>query len=86
MRFHAYKAQIRFMAAAPVDYVLEEVGAASERRPSKKQLLSVNPALHIIDVVTDRGPLELGVQAHQVEDVRARLAAEGGAASSVQDV
>lgn len=36
-------------------------------------LLEVNPSLHVIDIETDRGALELGVQAHQVDDLRARL-------------
>lgn len=85
MRFHRYRWQIRFVTGEPADYVIDEIGASSGRRPSKKQLLSVNPALHIVDVQTDRGPLELALQAHQVDDIRARLDPESGPSLPSQD-
>ena len=55
-----------------VEVAVRTVGADTGRRPSKKQMRSVNPSLHVIDIETDRGILQLGVQAHQVDDLRAR--------------
>lgn len=73
MRFRRYKWQLRFVSGDPVDFVVDEVGADSGARPSKKQMWSVNPTLHVIEVKTDQGTLELGVQAHQVDDLRSQL-------------
>lgn len=79
LRFRRYKWQMRFVSGDPVDFVVHEVGADTGAHPSKKQLLTVNPTLHVIEVATDRGDLELGVQAHQVDDLRARLQPSGSA-------
>lgn len=73
MRFRRYKWQLRFVSGDPVDFVVDEVGADSGTRPSKKQMWSVNPTLHVIEVKTDQGTLQLGVQAHQVDDLRSQL-------------
>lgn len=73
LRFHRYKWQIRFVSGDPVDFAVHAVGLDSGKRPSKKQLWSVNPSLHVIDIDTDQGPLQLGLQAHQVETTRTQL-------------
>jgi hypothetical protein len=73
MRFRRYKWQLRFISGKPVDFLVDEVGADSGARPSKKQMWSVNPSLHVIEVKTDRGTLQLGVQSHQVNDVLSQL-------------
>ena len=73
MHFRRYKWQLRFVSGDPVDFVVDEVGADSGARPSKKQMWSVNPSLHVIEVKTDRGTVQLGVQAHQVDDLRSQL-------------
>lgn len=73
MRFRRYTWQLRFVSGDPVDFVVDEVGADSGARPSKKQMWSVNPTLHVIEVKTDQGTLQLGVQAHQVDDLRSQL-------------
>lgn len=74
MRFHRYKWQIRFISSKPVDYIVHEVGVDSGQHPSKKQMWSVNPSLHVIEIDTDQGVLQLGLQAHQVDDVLTQLA------------
>jgi hypothetical protein len=73
LRFRRYKWQLRFISGEPVDFLVDEVGADSGARPSKKQMWSVNPSLHVIEVKTDRGTLQLGVQSHQVNDVLSQL-------------
>jgi len=73
LRFHRYKWQVRFVSGDPVDFIVHTVGSDSGERPSKKQLWSVNPSLHIIDIDTDQGPLQLGLQAHQVDTIRTQL-------------
>jgi len=73
MHFRRYKWQLRFVSGDPVDFVVDEVGADSGARPSKKQMWSVNPSLHVIEVKTDRGTVQLGVQTHQVDDLRSQL-------------
>lgn len=73
MRFRRYKWQLRFVSGDPVDFVVDEVGADSGARPSKKQMWSVNPSLHVIEVKTDRGTFQLGIQSHQVDDLRSQL-------------
>lgn len=73
LRFHRYKWQIRFVSADPIDFAVHAVGLDSGKRPSKKQLWSVNPSLHVIDIETDQGPLQLGLQAHQVKTIRTQL-------------
>ena len=73
MRFRRYKWQLRFVSGDPVEFVVDEVGVDSGKRPLKKQMWSVNPSLHVIEIETDRGTLELGVQAHQVNDLRSQL-------------
>lgn len=73
MLFRRHKWQLRFVSGDPVDFVVAEVGADSGARPSKKQMWSVNPTLHVIEVKTDQGTLQLGVQAHQVDDLRSQL-------------
>ncbi|SDI01496.1 hypothetical protein [Agrococcus jejuensis] len=73
LRFHRYRWQVRFVLGDPVDFAVTAVGPDLGRRPSKRQLLTVNPSLHIIDVETDRGTMELGLQAHQVDAVRRSL-------------
>jgi len=77
LRFHRYKLQIRFVSGDPVDFAVHAVGLDSGRRPSKKQLWSVNPSLHVIDIETDQGPLQLGLQAHQVDTIRMQLQPTG---------
>lgn len=71
--FRPSKWQMRFASGDPIEVAVRTVAADTGRRPSKKQMLSVNPSLHVIDIETDGGILELGVQAHQVDDLRARL-------------
>ena len=73
MHFRRYKWQLRFVSGDPVDFVVDEVGADSGARPSKKQMWSVNPSLHVIEVKTDRGTFQLGIQSHQVDDLRSQL-------------
>lgn len=74
--FTPYKWQVRFISGSPTQYEVLAVGEDTGRRPSKKQLWSVNPALHVVEVETDRGTLQLGLQGHQVDDVRQRLQPE----------
>ena len=76
MRFRRYKWQLRFASGEPVDFLVDEVGTDSGERPSKKQMWSVNPSLHVFEVKTDQGTLQLGVQAHQVDDLRSQLESE----------
>jgi hypothetical protein len=71
--FTPYKWQLRFVSGPTTQYQVHAVGEDTGQRPSKKQLWSVNPALHIVDVQTGRGALQLGLQAHQVEEVRQRI-------------
>lgn len=73
MHFRRYKWQLRFVSGDPVDFVVDEVGADSGARPSKKQMWSVYPSLHVIEVKTDRGTVQLGIQSHQVDDLRSQL-------------
>lgn len=73
LRFRRYKWQLRFASGDPVDYSVRGVGHDTGQRPSKKQIWSVNPSLHVIEVETDRGTLQLGVQAHQVDNLRGQL-------------
>ncbi|WP_314100606.1 hypothetical protein [uncultured Frigoribacterium sp.] len=77
LRFHRYKWQIRFVSSDPVDFAVQAVGLDSGKRPSKKQLWSVNPSLHVIDIDTDQGPLRLGLQSHQVDTIRTQLQPAG---------
>jgi hypothetical protein len=76
LEFTPYRWQVRFISGSPTQYEVVAVGDDTGRRPSKKQLWSVNPALHVIEVETDRGTLQLGLQGHQVDDVRHRLQPE----------
>jgi len=71
--FTPYKWQVRFLSGPATQYQVRAVGEDTGQRPSKKQLWSVNPALHVIDVETERGALQLGLQGHQVEEVRQRM-------------
>jgi hypothetical protein len=80
MRFRPYRWQVRLFSGEPVDFVVHEVGLDTGRRPSKKQLWSVNPSLHVIEAETDQGTLELGLQSHQVDDIRARIQPTGTSA------
>jgi len=73
LTFTPYRWQMRFVSGDPLDFEVREVGADTGRRPSPTQILTVNPALHLVDVESDQGTLELGVQAHQVDDLRGRL-------------
>ena len=71
--FIPYKWQIRFVSGPATLYQVRAVGEDTGQRPSKKQLWSVNPALHVVDVETERGGVQLGLQAHQVAEIRQRI-------------
>ena len=69
--------RLGFVSSDPVDFAVQAVGLDSGKRPSKKQLWSVNPSLHVIDIDTDQGPLQLGLQSHQVDTIRTQLQPAG---------
>jgi F0F1-type ATP synthase membrane subunit c/vacuolar-type H+-ATPase subunit K len=75
LSFQPYLWQVRIPHGAPVEFDVEELSDDTGRRPSWKQIMSVNPQLHIVDVVAPQGRRELAALPSHLEELRGRLAA-----------
>jgi hypothetical protein len=73
LTFQPYARQVRIPKGEPLEFDVHHVNADTGRRPSLRQLLSVDPFLWIVELDTDRGVHEVGVQKHQVDELRQRL-------------
>lgn len=71
--FERYRFQMRIPSGDKTTYRIHGVGEDSGRRPSLKNVWTINPQLHIIELETDRGPLELGALPYRIPDIRERL-------------
>ena len=80
LSFQQYRWQLRIPRGAPLEWDIVSLGEDTGRRPSLKQVFSINPQLRIVDLVTQHGTEELAILPAQLDELRERLNAEPAAA------
>lgn len=73
LSFQPYLWQVRIPSGDPVELEVSELGEDMGRRPPLRKMWSMNPQLHIVQVVTNRGPWELAALPSQIEELRTLL-------------
>lgn len=73
LSFQPYLWQVRIPSGAPVEMEVSELGEDTGRRAPLRKIWSMNPQLHIVRVVTNRGLWELAGLPSQIEELRTRL-------------
>ena len=73
LSFQPYFWQVRVPSGATVELEVSELGEDTGRRPPLRKIWSMNPQLHIVQVVTNRGLWELAGLPSQIEELRTRL-------------
>jgi hypothetical protein len=74
--FQPYLFQVRIPRGAPVEIDVERLGDDTGDRPSWKQILSLNPQVHIVDVASPQGDRQIAALPSHLEELRERLAGE----------
>jgi hypothetical protein len=72
--FQPYRWQMRIPHGRPVEMDVKSLGDDTGRRPSWKQIMSVNPQLHIVEVASLQGDREVAALPSHLEELRERLA------------
>lgn len=72
--FQPYALQMRIPKGDPIEMRVTRLGDDTGRRPSRKQIWTVNPQLHIVDMATDTGAKELAALPSRLAELRSRLA------------
>ena len=65
--------QVRIPKGEPLELRVTRLGVDTGRRPQFRQIWSVNPQLHIVDLETDRGPKELAALPSRLMELQVRL-------------
>ncbi|WP_343317371.1 hypothetical protein AAFM46_08265 [Arthrobacter sp. TMP15] len=73
LSFQPYLWQVRIPSGTPVELEVSELGEDTGQRPPLRKIWSMNPQLHIVQVVTNRGLWELAGLPSQIEELRTRL-------------
>lgn len=71
--FQPYLWQVRIPRGEPVQLEVENMSEDSGRRPSLKQLWSVNPQLHIVEIESSMGRFEIAGLPSHLTELRERL-------------
>ena len=74
LSFQRYRWQVRIPRGAPVEFDVDDLGDDTGVRPSWKQVLTINPQLHIVTVTSPQGDRELAALPTHLEELRERLA------------
>jgi hypothetical protein len=73
LSFQRYRWQMRIPRGAPVEIDVDDLGDDTGVRPSWKQVLTINPQLHIVTVTSPQGDRELAALPTHLEELRERL-------------
>ena len=71
--FQPYAYQVRIPKGEPLELRVTRLGVDTGRRPPLRQIWSVNPQLHIVDLETDQGPKELAALPSRLMELQVRL-------------
>ncbi|WP_216819852.1 hypothetical protein [Frondihabitans sp. 762G35] len=71
--FEPYRRQTTLVRGTREEYRVGRVGDDTGRRPPRRQLLWINPQLHIVDLDTDRGRREIALLPTALTTLRERL-------------
>jgi len=70
--FQPYLWQVRIPKGEPVELDVENMTEDTGRRPSMKQLWSVNPLLHVVEIDTSKGRFEIAGLPTHLKELRDR--------------
>ena len=73
LSFQRYRWQVRIPRGAPVEIDVDELGDDTGVRPSWKQIMSINPQLHIVTVSSPQGARELAALPSHLKELRERI-------------
>jgi hypothetical protein len=68
-----YRWQVRLPKGKPIEMDVDTMTEDTGRRPSLKQLLTVNPQLHIVELESSSGRLEIAGAPSHLSELRERL-------------
>jgi hypothetical protein len=68
-----YRWQVRLPKGKPIEMEVDTMTEDTGRRPSLKQLLTVNPQLHIVELESSSGRLEIAGAPSHLSELRERL-------------
>ena len=71
--FQPYLWQVRIPSGEPVEFDVTTLGDDTGRRPPARQIWSINPQVHIVDVVTPDGVTLLAALPSRIAALRAHL-------------
>jgi hypothetical protein len=77
LSFQPYWWQVRIPAGPAIEMDVNVMGEDTGRRPPLKQIWSVNPQLHIVDIEGSHGSWELAALPSRLTEMRERLANDG---------
>lgn len=73
LSFQPYLLQIRIPSGDRIELEVSEFGEDTGQRPPLRSIWRLNPQLHIVQLLTNRGPRELAALPSQIAELRKRL-------------